>query len=231
MSYHLLNRAQTAFTMSAENLMKEYGKLYFWTFTFIDTPIDDTYANEDWHEFHVRLRWWFPNLRGLRVTELHRSHGIHYHALVNMRIPIDRVKRIARGTGRLSGERRYLDFGRMSVTKCDLNTAHYLIKYFNKTYVKTYQLYSGRRWGTIGYRRGERWYVQCRDVKFETEALRNREEVFGGHQVSYATIMMIQHYTNLWGHWRDWPAEHQALVQRQGDTWIRHRMEINNEPF
>lgn len=230
MSY-LLNRTQTAFTMSAENLLKTYGKLYFWTFTFIDTPISDEYANEDWALFHYRLRKVFPRLRGLRVTELHRSHGIHYHALVNMRIPIERVKRLARGSGRLTGDNRYLDFGRMSVTKCDLNTAHYLIKYFNKTYAKSYQLYSGRRWGTIGLKRGEAWYVQCRDVVYETDCLRNRREVFGDHQIPFGTLMLMQHYTNLWGHWNEWPQEHRALVLRQGDTWIKHRCEINNEPF
>jgi len=224
----LLNRTAAAFTFSCEKLLQCYGKIYFWTFTFKSVPIDDEYANEDWNALHTRMKWQWPNLRGLRVTELHRSHGIHYHALVNMRIPIERVKRLCLGNGKLYGYNRYLDFGRMSVdrVKDPENTIGYLAKYLRNGYGKDYQLYSGRRWGTIGGFK----HIQCRDIEYWSPMHEVKEQMFKGVQVPYITVMMMAHYAKMWGgNWRDWPSECAMLVYRSaGDRWIK---EMPDCPF
>lgn len=225
----ILGRSAAAFTLSAQRLLDVWGEMYFWTFTFKSVPINDEYANSDWNDFHSRLKWHFRNLRGLRVTELHRSHGIHYHALVNMRIPIDRVKRIARGTGRINGENRYLDFGRMEVDKVDDPevTVAYLCKYLTKTYKDSYRMYHGRRWGTIGGFK----HVQCRDIEYDTLNHRNRRWFFGDEQCSYATLMMMQHYSNLWGSVVDWPIEYRQHIFQQKDTQRAEWTKIKSMPL
>ena len=62
--------------------------------TFKSVPLDDDAAMEDWHIFSSRLCWHYPELQGVRVTELHRSHGIHFHFFVNIRVPIDHMRKI-----------------------------------------------------------------------------------------------------------------------------------------
>jgi hypothetical protein len=201
---HLLCRTAAAFTFSAERLFEIYKHVYFWTFTFVSVPIDDQYANEDWNLLHQRMKNVWPDLRGLKVIELHRSHGIHYHALVNMRIPIDRVKRLARGNGNLVGHNRYLDFGRMSVVRADPGSIDYMCFYLNKQYRKTYECYGGRRWGTIGGFNA----THCRDVIYESPSHTNREEMFGVRKIPYRAMLKLSGLSSAYGHWKTWP-EHE----------------------
>lgn len=225
----ILSKTAGAFTFSAEKLFKESKSVYFWTFTFISVPLDDEYAMEDWAVFHRRLKNNFPKIKGLRVCELHRSHGIHFHALVNQRLSIKRMKQIFRGTWNLTGHNRYLDFGRVSVTKCNKDTIAYMAKYLTKQYRRHYSFGHRRRWGTIGGFKA----VRTRDIVYDTPELRNREEIFGTAKCSYSTLMMIKHYTTLWGKVDEWPLGHQALVRNQrmanGGEWMKHRRAF--EPF
>jgi len=233
MSLGVLSRTAGAFWLSAQKLFKQNEKIYFWTFTFNNVPMDDKSAMEDWNLLHKRLRSIFSfrigggdricTLEGLRVAELHRHHGLHFHCLVNERIPLERVKRLCRGNGLPYGERRYLDFGRMSVDACNEDTVDYLCKYLTSTYRKTYQIYGGRRWGTMGGFK----HVGVRDVVYDTPWHRSRDWLFRDQKTSYSTCMMIGHYTALWGSPCDWPAEYRGLVWRQRNAqrceWMRHR--------
>lgn len=221
----MISRTKAAFLFSCDRLFKQHEKVYFWTVTFKSVPLDDNYAMEDWDAFRKRIHWHFPSIKGLRVCELHRSHGIHFHFLINLRIPVRRMKRIARGSGRLVGRDRYLDFGRMWAVKCDKGTAEYLAKYLTKSYREDNQFGRRRRWGTIGNFKQTR----CRDIEFDTEALRNRERLFGCAQCGFMEIIMIQHYTNLWGHVQQWPIQYKALVLRQNGRWMKER--YLKEPF
>ncbi len=108
----LRSKSVIAFEMSVEKLSEECEQLYFWSFTFKSVPIDDAYAMADWNTLNTRLHWRYPDLRGLRVCELHKSHGIHFHCIVNQWINVNEVRRIIRGNGMLTGRNRYLDFGR-----------------------------------------------------------------------------------------------------------------------
>jgi len=229
----VLSRTAGAFWLSAEKLFTENDKIYFWTFTFNNVPMDDRSAMEDWRELHGRLRNIFrfrvggrggfdiDTLNGLRVAELHRSHGLHFHCLVNQRIPLERVKRLCRGNGLPYGKNRYLDFGRMSVDACNEDTVDYLCKYLTSTYRKTYQIYGGRRWGTIGGFK----HVGVRDVVYDTPWHRSRDWLFRDQKCSYSTSMMIGHYTALWGDAKDWPPEYRGLV------WMQRRWKRALSPW
>src|ERR1035437_8566171 len=116
---YLMTKTQYAFTFSCEQFFRMNPQVYFWTFTFKSVPIDDSYAMMDWDTFHTRLCDRYPEMWGLRVTELHRSHGIHFHFFINIRIPLDVMRTITYGTGHINGRNRYTDFGRIEVQKCD----------------------------------------------------------------------------------------------------------------
>lgn len=219
----LMSKTAGAFTFSAEKLFNEYAQIYFWTFTFVTTPIDDATAMEDWNMLHGRIKREFKGIKGLRVCELHRSHGIHFHVFVNVRIPIRRMKQIFRGTGYINGKNRRLDFGRVSVAECNRDTIAYMCKYLTKEYRQAYSFKHRRRWGTVGGFKP----VRVRDVIFECDATRNREAIFGKAKCKFATFIMIQHYTALWGKVKDWPFEHRALVMRlsmeNNGEWMQHQ--------
>jgi hypothetical protein len=222
----LLNKSCAAFTFSCEKLFREYEKIYFWTFTFKDVPPDDTMAMESWNTLHVRLCKNYPEMRGLRVCELHKSHGIHFHCLVNIRIPILRMKEICYGNGRLFGRNHYLDFGRLSVKVANLGAAGYLAKYLTKQYCAENN-FKRRRWGAMG------GFEQVRkiDIEFDTTSTRNRFKLFGRSKCSYSTMLMIHHASVLFGDMEDWPQNYVNLCFRQvtnvrqwlaeGKAWVK----------
>jgi len=227
----LLSRTAAAFRFTADRLARESKELYFWTWTFKKVPINDEYAMMDFAAFRLRLYHHFPFLRGVRVCELHRSHGIHFHAVVNDRIPIDRMKRIMRGSGRLNGDNRYLDFGRMSVTKCDAGTIGYLAKYLTKQYRKQHNFAGRRRWGTMGGLQP----IRCRDILYSTPFHRNMEDIFMGRKTDYVTMLLVSHYSTMWGSVTEWPAHLKLQVmnfntqRRIGEKGISERYIPENE--
>jgi len=204
----LLNRTSAAFNFTCERLVERTPQPYFWTFTFKKVPIDDSTAMGDWHTLHARLGWHFKWMQGVRVAELHRSHGIHFHAILNSRIPIRRIREIIYGSGRVNGPNRYLDFGRMSVTKCDAGSIGYMAKYLTKDYRRENNFWGRRRWGTIGGFAG----TKCADVEYDTPMQRSKTALFGKSKVDYATVMLIGHYSQMWGDAPNWPMEYQMRV-------------------
>jgi len=214
----ILSRTGSAFQFTSENLFASFPKIYFWTFTFVRVPISDEYAMEDYDLLIQRLVHHFPGIYGIRVAELHRSHGIHFHCFLNERVPIERIKRISRGNGKINGRNRNLGFGRMSVTVCNKDTIEYLSMYLTKQYRDKYSFSGRRRWGCIGG-----WKpVRCRDIVYESDYSRNKEIMFGPVQLKFATTIMVKHYTKLWGHVEDWPMEYRAVVWKQQD-WVEDR--------
>jgi hypothetical protein len=198
----MLSRTVAAFQFSVEKLSRESEKTYFWTFTFKEVPMWDEIAMIDYHTFMVRVTNHFPWLRGMRISELHKTHGLHFHAIVNHRIPLRRLKALAHGSGRCNGKNRYLDFGRMHVTECNMDTMFYLSKYLGKDFRKQYG-FQHRRWGTIGGFDG----VRCKDIIYETNWHRNKEELFPGMKIPFGAAMLLSHYSTLWVGISDWPKE------------------------
>jgi len=217
----MLSRTSAAFQFTAERLAAQSDNLYFWTFTFKSVPIDDNYAMEDYATLMRRLQKHFEWCQGVRVSELHRSHGIHFHCILNSRIPIDRVKRICYGNGHLTGTNRYLDFGRMSVAKCDSNTIGYLGKYLTKQYRRDNEFWGRRRWGCIGGFEPTR----CREIEYDTSFHRNYQKLFNGKKIDYVTMLLVSQYSQLWGELHEWPNPYKMRVMNFNTSFKGPRLE------
>lgn len=175
----------------------------------------------DWNLLAARMQRNFGWLRGLRVCELHKSHGIHFHALVNGRIPVDRMRRLIYGSGHLTGHNRYLDFGRIHVRPCVPSDAEYLSKYMTKQYTKDHWFGLRRRWGTIGGFR----QVKKNDIEIISPSTQNRKLLFGEAQVPYATLMATVMFTNWFGELKNWPRQYlRHLIEQTSarSNWMKH---------
>lgn len=117
-----MTRTEAAFRLSAERLF-DLGPVYFWTLTFAGVH-DDWAAARLFSRFlnHLRLVVGRTGWGGLRVCELHREHGVHYHLLVTERLAVDLVRRVGRCYG----------IGRVQVERADADAARYLSKYLSK---------------------------------------------------------------------------------------------------
>jgi hypothetical protein len=229
-SSYLMTKTQYAFTFSCEEFFRVNPKVYFWTFTFKSVPIDDEYAMLDWNTFVKRLVKYHPELWGIRVTELHRSHGIHFHFFINIRVAIDQMRKIVHGSGHLVGYNRYTDFGRMEVQPCDKapESVAYLACYLTKQYRIQNWFGRRRRWGCMGGFPPSK----CSDIEYISTATINREILFGKVQCSYTALMMLTHFSTLWGHVDNWPARDIGLVWGQpdcnGSSVLKHRFNLKD---
>lgn len=118
------SKSITAFQMTAERLWRPGFRVYFWTFTFREVESDwDCLAA--WAKLQTWLRKTFPTMGGVRVSELHKSHGVHFHMLCDQRLDVNHVRSEAWRFG----------FGRINVKVADQNpggASGYLCKYLSK---------------------------------------------------------------------------------------------------
>lgn len=121
-----LNKSQAAFRHQVLNLAEDYDHLYFWTVTFYT-------LHPDWECFGMFRRFLdhlqkvLPgNWGGVRVAELHKEHGVHFHLVVTERLAADFVRRVGRchGIGRVHVE----------VVKDKRGAEDYLAKYLTKQF-------------------------------------------------------------------------------------------------
>jgi hypothetical protein len=112
-------------------------QIYFWTFTVVET-MDSWRFPPTWHRFLLALTNYFGRIKGLRVFEWHKRHGLHAHALIDERLSVHVVRRIARRFG----------FGRIQVRKAELRDGGYLAKYLGKDHGR--MPYGGRAWQRLG---------------------------------------------------------------------------------
>jgi len=142
-----MTKSEFAFRASCLKLQRQCPKLYFWTFTF-RAVMPDWYYSNTWSRFiRVLQDLYGGQLRGLKVTELHKSHGIHYHCLLNQRVWVGEVRRIGKRFG----------IGRVHVVHADATSVPYLAKYLSKDYRNGTKLFARiPRWNTIGLFRGTR---------------------------------------------------------------------------
>jgi hypothetical protein len=188
----LPSKSQFAFEESAKQLFKRNKQIYFWTFTFVKVPWCDTWAMQRWHWLMRGLTRHFPELQGLRVCELHASHGIHFHAIINTRVLVDEMKRLAEPLG----------FGRLSVKLADIASVTYLSKYLTKAFMENNPSFGfRRRWGTIGGFKGSR----CKDMVYDTPLITNRKLLFEGLRIGYAEHCLLRNYSTIFGPFEDWP--------------------------
>ncbi|NRB76675.1 MAG: hypothetical protein HRU46_20125 [Verrucomicrobiales bacterium] len=131
-----MKKTQVAFQMSTERLA-ERGKLYFWTFTFAE-KLDIKETRRRWNYLLTLMRRRWPNLCGLRVYELHKSHGLHVHLLTDSYLDVNAARSMAHKAG----------WGRIHVKRIPASKAGYLGKYLSKERPPCFQ--GWRLWAAFG---------------------------------------------------------------------------------
>lgn len=131
-------KSRTAFEFTVRKMLRECGKLHFWTFTFRDV-YSFKEALSRWNEFLTMLKRKL-GFRGVRVLELHEEHGVHFHVLTNRRFPIREIL----GLGEKYG------FGRTHVKFVEdvKKAVGYLCKYLSKP--RPPCLKGARLWAAFG---------------------------------------------------------------------------------
>jgi hypothetical protein len=131
-----MKKTQIAFQMSTERLA-ERGRLYFWTFTFKE-KLDIVETRKRWNHLLTLMKRRWPNLCGLRVYELHKSHGLHVHLLTDRFIDVNTARTLASRAG----------WGRIHVQRIPATKAGYLGKYLSKERPECFKRW--RLWAAFG---------------------------------------------------------------------------------
>jgi hypothetical protein len=184
-----MTRSTAAFKFSAEWLCQQ-KQCYFWTLTFHECPESDDWAMHQFHLFRTKLTRRFKALRGVRVIEWHKTRGIHFHFIVDVRIPIDLLFKLSMPLG----------FGRTGVRKVDEGTVAYLANYFD--FSRENECGKRRRlWGRIG-----KWpNTRCRDVVFDTPFTRSYEFLKRFENIPAAKILYLKRLCQSFGEVGNWP--------------------------
>src|SRR5205823_12412044 len=98
-------KSRFAFEFTVRKMLRQTGRLYFWTFTFREVHSLRA-AMRLWNQFLTLLKRKLQ-FRGVRVLELHEEHGCHFHVVTNERFPIRQILAL--------GER--YGFGRINVRR------------------------------------------------------------------------------------------------------------------
>jgi len=146
-----MSRSRDALHANIDRLADK-GQLYFWTFTF-PTVIDVAVARRRWASLSrdlVRC----VGFSGVRVFELHDTHGLHIHAVVVGRYSLRLVRTLCLRN----------NFGRVHVMRITRNP-FYICKYVTKSYRADNPWLKGARlWAFIGTEARTR----CKDIEYES---------------------------------------------------------------
>jgi len=194
-------KSQAAFIMSVDRLFSLGQKVYFWTFTFKNVYHEWEYPVL-WDRFLKGLEYAHGSgragrvIRGLRVLEPHKQHGLHFHMLTTKRLSIHIVRRVGKRFG----------MGRIGVEACDRGTGYYLAKYLGKNQ----KAFCTRRrsWGSVG------GFMQCKvkDVEVDSAFSRNMKGLFNGHQVDFKTTSFVLALSRIYGDMALWPKGYESVV-------------------
>jgi len=207
-----MTKTQAAFCLSAQHLHETFPELYFWTFTFRSTWPDWYYPNA-WNAFAKKLANMHGGLLcGLRVLEVHPGgHGLHYHALLNLRVSVHAVRKMGKPLG----------FGRVQVERVfEREQVFYLAKYLTKDN----ELWPGmRRWGTVGGFR----HCPVSRVECESHFHSNLRQMARGHKVTTDFATYVYRMTQLHGLWNDWPGvDREKTLTRLTKSVVFKRREV-----
>lgn len=238
-------KTRIAYLLTAQGLAKhcqETGQdLYFWTFTTKER-LPDWRLSPIWRRFVRDVCNLFRNdefpLTGVRVLERHKSGYLHYHAIVNRRIPVDMVRSIGARYG----------IGRVHVAK--LNSPKGGLIYAAK-YMSKQNRIKGRGcrlkiWGTIG---DAFWAVPTSSIKTEHRGTRFlarvRQTVFGGGVVGFKLACQLlnwkwagfrifedfviwyarENYSKPWEMWFPLIACDEWLQAQVNDVWLNNELD------
>lgn len=203
----MISRTVAAFEFSFDKLLNETGELYFWTFTFREVMSDDD-CLKAWNKLLQNHRNIWKNYPGIRVIELHKFHGMHFHVLFNKRVPIREMLRVGEPLG----------FGRISCEKVKdpTGTKRYLRKYLRKDFMKDQWRKGRRRWAGInGFQN-----TRCKDIEYDGPYQRNKRLFYGSRSVSgqWQNARFLMGCSEF-GDFADWP-------DRIKEAWLRRFREL-----
>ena len=156
-------KSRSAFEFTVRKMLRHSRKLYFWTFTLREVHSLKR-AMQLWNQFFTVLKRKF-GFRGVRVLELHKEHGCHFHVITNRRFSIRKI---------LSMCERY-GFGRIDVRRITdaTQTISYVCKYLSKRRERC--LKGARLWSAFG--KIER--TRVRDILVDTPKVRLLRRIMG----------------------------------------------------
>ena len=136
-----MTKSKSAFLLSVQQLAKCHSlrpdALYLWTFT-LPTVMSIKEAKAKWNHLLTLLHQRFPRQRGIRVFELHDTHGLHVHLLCCYWMDVRDVRAIAEQVG----------WGRINVRTIPVTAAgNYLSKKFSR---RERCLKGWRLWESVG---------------------------------------------------------------------------------
>lgn len=172
----MFTKTGAAFRLSVERLERSCPRLYFWTFTFVKVENDDA-AMYFWKRFLCDglLKIW-PDCRGLRVVQVHPGgHGLHFHALLNKRLPVQIVRRLAA---------RY-HFGRIHVRRAREGDGAYLARYLSRSAGGIGK--GARKWAAVGGFRA----CRVRDIEPSSRFHAAVKIYGGGKKLAFKEVMRI----------------------------------------
>lgn len=144
-----MKKTKAAYLFATRTLGKD--SLYIWTLTFKDVPdIKDTRKRWNYLLTLIKRRW--PELCGLRVFEMHKTHGLHVHLVTTRFLDVNAMRLLAKKAG----------WGRIHVVKIASERAAYLAKYLTKKRPEC--LKGWRLWAGFG-----KWeWTRVKDVVFDS---------------------------------------------------------------
>ena len=192
-----MTKTQAAFLLSVEKLFAMSKAVYFWTFTFKKVYPDWWYPGA-WRKFALDVTNLYGGyVCGLRVLEAHKEHGLHYHLLVNRRINIHLMLRMAKRYG----------FGRIGVERADKGSGRYLAKYL----AKENKLHGVARWHSFGAFEA----VRVSDVVIESEYMEVRRSlgIEGRLKIGYEGLLRgAYHNHGERGMRLSWELMHRGMI-------------------
>jgi len=134
-----MSRSKHAFLFSAENLpVNEKGNVYLWTFTARDA-VDVEVFRLAWSKFcnvmNERRRKGGNSFEGVRVFEMHKSHGLHCHVVTASWWNVNEIRALwqaPRDVKRKDGSTVTFYGGRVHVKPFPAVKISYLAKYLSK---------------------------------------------------------------------------------------------------
>jgi hypothetical protein len=175
-----MTKSKFAFQCNLDTLFhsKIYG--YLWTFTFADLP-DIGEAAERWR---LLMNWLVRTAQacGVRVYELHETHGVHIHAILDRYLHVRQIRPVAQHFG----------FGRIHVKKVDREGANYLAKYLTKQ-GRTAWLKHKRLWTAFGPFR----HTRIKDIEVEsnfTRAIKFCQQELHCSKLPFGFVQVLQQW-------------------------------------
>lgn len=144
-----MKKTKAAYLFATQTLGKD--SLYMWTLTFKQV-LDIKATRKRWNYLLTLIKRRWPQLCGLRVFEMHKSHGLHVHLVTNRFIDVNEMRLLAIKAG----------WGRIHVKRIPAERAVYLAKYLSKDRPEC--LKGWRLWAGFG-----NWdWTRVKDVVFDS---------------------------------------------------------------